>query len=190
MHYAFAENTDRKKLDWTILDEEEPDVLNYDMTRWLFHFMRNTNHVFDGNDSLFHTQTIARALITLSEDCILEDINACFSCGYDEITEEPFELDYRYLSETPVDVKRILVAYREFRTSENHFAKDEFMRTATRGYKTNQTYMTCFGNFGAGSSSEAVRYIDGKYPGNNIWHDMLHFDIAWKDQRHCLGRII
>lgn len=189
IHYAFAENNDRKKLDWTILDEEEPDVLNYEMTRSLFHFMHNTNHVFDGNDSLFRTRTTAKALITLSEDCTLEDINACFSCGYEDITEEPFILSYHYLSEGRVDREQVLVAYREFRSGEPVYAKNKFEPDAIRGFKTNVTCMTCEMKTTTEFSRTVIRNLVGEYRGNNIWHDQKHFDETWINQRHCLGMI-
>lgn len=190
IHYAFAENNDRKKLDWTILDEEEPDVLNYEMTRSLFHFMYNTNHVFDGNDSLFKTRTTAKALITLSEDCILEDINSCFSCGYELTTVEPFILSYSYLSENKVERKQQLIAYREFRKGDLIYTQNEYKHTAIRGFKTNITTMTAHNTSMIVEFGRAViRNLAGEYFGNNIWHNQRHFEETWSDQRHCLGRI-
>lgn len=189
MHYAFAENNDRKKLDWTILDEEYPDVLNYEMTRSLFHFMRNTNHIFDGNDSLFKTRTVAKALITLSEDCVLEDINACFFCGYELITAEPFTLSYSYLSENRVEREQQLIAYREFRKGALMYAKNEYEHTAIRGFKTNITCMTCKTDMDAEFGRAVVRNLTSEYRGNNIWHDQKHFEETWNNQRHCLGYI-
>lgn len=94
--------------------------------------MYNTNHVFDGNDSLFKTRTTAKALITLSEYCISEDMNSCFSCGYELATVEPFVLSYSYLSENKVEREQQLIAYREFRKGDLMYAQNKGEYTAIR----------------------------------------------------------
>ena len=188
-HFSCVENNDTAKLDWTILDESENHVLNYDMTRHVNRFMSNTDSIFAENENTFAPRKIAKALVALSEDSELDDINSCFSCGYDEIEEEKFELSFSKLSEHPVTRTQILVANREFRSTD-YYARNEFEIIAQRGYKTNQTFFVCNSNFSADFMRTRQEYVSGRYEGNNSWHDQQHFCVSWNDQKNYLGNIV
>ena len=188
VHYAFAENVDTYKLDWTVLDETNIGTLNHGMSRHVYRFMFNTNSVCEGNDNIFKSRKVAKALPVLSEDAVLGDINTCFSCGYETINEEPFELSYSYLSEHPVTKNQVLVSCREFR-SHTSYAANEFEYAAVRGYKTNITYFTYSHNYTIESYGCKYRFSSATYEGNNIWHDQTHFNVSWREQKNYLGRI-
>jgi P2-related tail formation protein len=82
-HFAFATNSDTYKLDWTILDESSNHAMNHDFFRYAFRYIHNTDSVCDKLTEIFKPHKIAKALVVLSEDSVLEDINSCFSCGYE-----------------------------------------------------------------------------------------------------------
>ncbi len=189
VHYAFAENVDTYKLDWTVLGETDIGIPNHDMSRQVYRFMFNTNFVFEGNSEVFKSRKVARALPVLSDDAVLGDINTCFSCGYETVDVEPFILSYSYLSGHPVTKNQVLVSCREFRSHTSFMIKDSDY-AAIRGYKTNITYFMCQHNCTTKSYGQKYRFSSAIYEGNNIWHDHKHFDLPWNDQKNCLGRIL
>ena len=189
IHFAFAENVDTYRLDWTVLGETNIGILNHDMSRHVYRFMFNTNSIFEGNDKIFGSRKIAKALAVLSEDAILGDINTCFSCGYETVDEEPFVLSYSYLSEQPVTRNQTLVSCREFR-SRSARATNEDEYTAVRGCKTNITCFTYSHNYTIQSYGWKYQFNSASYGGNNIWHDQTHFDVSWSEQKNYLGRIV
>ncbi len=188
VHYAFAENMDTYKLDWTILGESDVGTLNHDMSRKAHRFMFNTDSVCDAIGDVFETRKFAKALPILSEDAVLGDINTCLSGGYETVEEERFILSYSYLSEHPVIRNQVLVACREFR-SHLQYLKREDSCVAIRGYKTNVTCLMCNLNYTINSYGLGSRYSSATYYGNNKWHDQKHFDIPWCEQKNCLGKL-
>lgn len=188
MHYAFAENIDTYKLDWTILDETDMGTLNHDMSRHVYRFMFNTNSVCENISDIFKSRKIARALPVLSEDAVLGDINTCFSCGYETVDVEPFILSQSYLSAQPVIRNQVLVACREFRSS-SFFGTNEPNYNAIRGYKTNITCITYQHNYTIQSYGLKYRFSLASYQGNNSWLDQVYLDIPWNEQKNWLGKI-
>lgn len=190
VHYAYARNVDEiYRLDWAILDETGPGSLNYDMSRHVYRFMFNTNFVFEGNNEVFKSRKVAKALPVLSDDAVLGDINTCFSCGYETVDVEPFILSYSRLSQHPVKRNQVLVSYRTFE-SHSTFATNELNYSVIRGYKTNITYIVCQYNSTVKSYGQKYRFTSASYQGNNCWHDQQYLDVPWSEQKNCLGRII
>ena len=189
VHYAFAENCDTYKLDWTILDETDVGTLNHDMSRHVYRWFFNTDSICDRMGEAIKTRKVAKASIMLSEVAELGDINTCFSCGYTSTEEETFRLSFSYLSEHPVKVVQTLIAYRDLRRFSS-YAVNEFKHTAVRGNKNNYTAFTGISGSVARYSSVQYTYWASKYEGNNKWHDQRHFDIAWNEQKNYLGYIV
>ena len=187
--FAYAINMDTYRLDWAILDETFSGTLNHDISRESHRYIFNADFAGDKMGDIFQSRKIAKALPVLSEDAILDDdINTCFSCGTVVYDEEPFTLDFNFLSEVTLGNMPVMIAYRDYR--EKHMgAVNNFDVFVERGYRSREYANIC--DLGADiiQSQAMERYLTTQYKGNNTWHDQRHFDVSWNDQKNYLGRM-
>jgi hypothetical protein len=182
-HFNFAINNDTYKLDWTILDESPWHTPNYNVWKMPERYVFNTDFIGDKIPNIFKPQRMAKALIVLSEGSKLDDINSCFSCGYETYEEdEPFILSFSRLSEHPKRKKAVPIGERKFRESSFH-AQNEFEFFAHFLGRERDIFCTLVvDDMTAEVICERERYVSAQYYGNNTWHDHRHFDVPWKDQ--------
>lgn len=187
--FVFAKNYDTYKLDWAILDESDKGTLNYGHSRLSAKFVSNGDSVCDKLDKVFETRKIARALVVLSEDCTLEDINSCFSCGHERITIEPFTLDFSYLSENAREYEQQLISYRDFEEISAN-AANTFERKCRECARNRELCAIVRSNFGAVTTTDTEMNLRAQYLGNNTWTNQKHFDVPWLEQKNYLGRLV
>jgi hypothetical protein len=182
VHFDFSCNNDTYKLDETILDESPWHEPNHDFSRYPQRHVFNTDSVCDKLTEIFEPQKTAKALIVLSEDSVLGDINSCFSCGYEIYDDEQFVLDFHQLSEHPIHKQNVLVSERFFRSSIA-CAANEFEFFAYPAARTRYTCISLMANnVEISTLIQSKHYRTARYLGNNTWHDHRHFDVAWNEQ--------
>jgi hypothetical protein len=164
------------------LDESPWHELNHDFSRYPQRHVFNTDSVCDKLTKIFEPQKTAKALIVLSENAVLGDINSCFSCGYETYDDEPFILSFHQLSEHPIRKQNVLVSERFFRSSIA-YAVNEFEFFAYPAARTRHICLTLVANNADISISLRQKHHNiARYQGNNTWHDHRHFDIPWEKQ--------
>jgi hypothetical protein len=181
--FAFAINNDAYKLDWTILDESPNHILNNYFFRVPLRYAFNADSVVCNRlADIFEPQKIAKASIVLSEDSELDDINSCFSCGYETCDDEPFVLSFSRLSERPIKKENVLIAERKYRYNSAR-AENEF-EVAARQSVLDRIFCSTLvaNNVNAITSSVQKRCVSARYRGNDIWHDHRHFCAPWNEQ--------
>lgn len=141
-HYAYAMNMDTYRLDWAILDESDVGTPNHDMSREAHRYLMNKDFAGSAMGNIFESRKVAKALILLSEDCVLEDLNSCFSCGIEEIKEEVFKLSYSYLSESKNESTFTPIACR-YINEGSHYALSKMETKIGRGRHISYRCFVC-----------------------------------------------
>jgi P2-related tail formation protein len=181
--FAFAINNDTYKLDWTILDESPNHILNNYFFRVPLRYAFNADSIVcDRLAHIFESQKIAKSLIVLSEDSELDDINSCFSGGYEKYDDESFVLSLSRLSEHPIKKENVLIAERKCRR-DFAYAVNELEVTARQSVLNRIFCSTLVANdVGVITSSAQERCVSACYRGNDIWHDHRHSNAPWNQQ--------
>jgi hypothetical protein len=181
-HFSFAINSDTYKLDEVILGESLPHTLNHEFSRYTFRCVFNNDSVCDHLSDVFKPEKTAKALIVLSEDSELDDLNSCFSCGYEISDDEPFVLSESILSEHPIKSRHILIAERKKRSRASHVPNDYQFCSGILGRMHKNYFKLLQTNVDISASCDRAHFVFSHYRGNDTWHDHRHLNISWMGQ--------
>ena len=178
---TFAKFEDTFKLDFGRLDDTkfgEPTEKNfYSADKQI----QNTDRVGDKiPDQLIKLRTFSRAMIVLSES-VLEDGQSCFSGNYEESNDETFLLDFSYLSETPCNLRNVLIDKRLFEEKTADGECDLQLMAEKTDHKSHGVFESSL-KPKIIRNDTAQQYVAVKYRGNNTWHDHRHFNVPWNKQ--------
>ena len=179
--FSFAKIEDTFKLSFGILDDTnfgQPTEHNIYRAGKV---AQNTKSIGENIPTeLIRLNTFSRAMIVLS-DSVLEDGQSCFSGSYENKNDSKFILGFSYLSEIPIRPDNIMIDVRRF---------EDVIFDGTYSYETGTTNVTYSANSVYESElnsqvfeTNSIQHnMNGRYRGNNTWHDHKHFDVPWNQQ--------
>lgn len=184
-HYNYAKNIDTYRLDFARLDNAPIDAINHKGTSFPERFVWNTDSVGKRLDNLLQPTTFAKALIVLSESK-LEDINSCFSGGYESIIEEQFMLSFSKLSQHKTIAIQPPIVERFYR-KKLWYAENIFISSSSECGRSRE-YVSVFKfDLQAVHKTETREMFEtAQYLGNNTWHEHRHLNVSWnKQSNYC-----
>lgn len=178
--FSFAKIEDTFKLSFGILDDTNFGQLTEHNIYRANKVAQNAEPIGNVPDYLIRLNTFSRAMIVLS-DSVLEDGQSCFSGSYENKNDSKFILGFSYLSEIPIRPDNIMIDVRRF---------EDVIFDGTYNYETGTTNVTYSANsvYKSELNSQVFEInsiqhnMNGRYRGNNTWHDHRHFDVPWNQQ--------
>jgi hypothetical protein len=177
-HFVTAKNIDTWRLDFATLDDLPSDAINRKATAERERTVFNVDPVGEIPTSLFEPRCFSKASIVLSEDAVLDDVNATFCGGYDEVEETPFILSFTPLSSGKRTVRRIFIDEYFLREKGFH-AVNNFEPEVLSGVRERERSVVFECDFDVISGAERNHFAAVEYKGADTWRDHRHFHIPW-----------
>jgi len=180
--FSFAKIEDTFKLSFGILDDTnfgQPTEHNAYRANKI---AQNAEPIGNIPNDLIRLNTFSRAMIVLS-DSVLEDGQSCFSGSYENKNDSKFILGFSYLSEIPIRPDNIMIDVRRFEDVIFDGTYNYETETTNVIYSANSVYESEL-NPQITKTNSIQHNMNGRYRGNNTWHDHRHFDVSWNQQNN------